>query len=378
MASKDPYEILGVNKDATPDDIKRSYRKLAQKHHPDRNKGDKASEEKFKEINGAYEVLSDPKKRQQYDQFGEAAFSGGGGDGSQGFPGGFDFGGFGGGFADIFETFFSGGQGQSSRGRTREIRGEDKETEITISFEEAAFGVEKELKINRIGECEVCKGKGAAPGSKIVACPTCHGEGEVKTVRNTILGQMVTRRVCDDCSGVGKRPEKPCTSCSGAGRVRLADRLTVRVPAGIQDGSTIRLVGKGDSGMRGGEAGDLYIRVTIQLHKLYSRKNSDVYSIQEIALVQAVLGDEIIIKTIHGPVSMRIPAGTESGKVFFLKGYGVQKLKSTNRGDHFVTITVKIPTKLSKKEKELYLQLAKESGVNINEEKGFFKKVMGD
>lgn len=374
--AKDLYEILGINKNASEDEIKRSYRKLAQKHHPDRNKGDKASEDKFKEINSAYEVLSDSKKRQQYDQFGDAAFSNSG----QGTPGGFDFSGFsgfGGGFADIFETFFSGGQ-SSSRGRNQEIHGDDREAEVSITFEEAAFGVEKEIKVNKVGECEICKGKGATPGSKIIACPTCHGAGEIKAVKNTILGQMVTRRVCSDCSGVGKKPEKACTSCSGAGRVRLAERLTVRIPAGIQDDSTIRLAGKGDSGRLGGSAGDLYIHVTIHPHKLYSRKNSDVYSTQEISLVQAVLGDEVLVKTLHGQVAMRIPAGTESGKVFFLKGYGVQKLKSSGKGDHFVTIIVKVPTKLSKKEKELYQQLAKESGINIKEEKGFFRKVMGE
>lgn len=376
--ARDFYEILGVNRNASEDEIKRAYRKLAQKHHPDRNKGDASAETKFKEINAAYEVLSDKKKRQTYDQFGEGAFTGGGG-GAQGFPGGFDFGnlgGFGDGFADIFESFFSGGAQQHSRRQSQTAAGDDREAQITITFEEAAFGTEKEVKLGRIGACDMCKGKGAAPGAKIIMCKTCNGSGELRAVRNTILGQVTTRRVCDTCSGSGRVPEKTCTTCHGNGRVRLTEKLRIKIPAGISEGSSIRIVEKGDAGPHGGESGDLYIHISILSHKSFQRKGPDVFSEQEIHLAQAVLGDEVDIRTIHGPVKMRIPSGTQSGKVFKLKNYGVAKLKGDERGDHFVTIHVAIPEKISKKEENLFGELAKEAGLKINPEKGFFKKFM--
>lgn len=376
---KDFYEILGVNRSASEDEIKRAYRKLAQKYHPDRNKGDKAAETRFKGINAAYEVLSDKKKRQTYDQFGESAFTGGGGESSQGgFSGGFDFGGFSGfgeSFTDIFESFFGGAGGHA---QARNAPGEDRETSIKISFEEAAFGAEKEIKITRIGECEICKGQGAAPGSKIIACPTCSGAGEIRVVRNTVLGQVATRRVCEACSGAGKIPEKPCGTCHGVGRIRLTEKLRVKIPGGIGAGSSIRIAGKGDSGMRGGGTGDLFLHIEVQPHKLFQRKGYDVFSEQEIYLIQAVLGDLISVNTIYGPVKMRIPAGTVSGKVFRLSEYGVPKLKDDSKGDHLVSILIKIPEKLSKKEHELYQELAKEGGMQINEEKGFLKKIMGE
>lgn len=375
--AKDFYEILGISRGASEDEIKRAYRKLAQKHHPDRNKGDKGSEEKFKEINAAYEILSDKKKREQYDQFGESAFRGGAEGG--GFPGGFDFGGFSGfgdSFADIFETFFTGQPGgKRTRAQSGAVAGDDRETTLTVTFEEAAFGVEKEIKLSRIGECGVCHGKGAAPGAKILTCPACQGSGEIRTIRHTILGQLATRRVCDSCGGNGKVPEKTCGSCHGVGRTRVSEKLRVKVPAGIFDNSSIRIVGKGDSGLRGGEAGDLYIHIQISPHKLFTRKDADVYSEQEIALPQAVLGDIIGVQTIHGPVDMKIQPGTESGKIFRLSGYGVAKLKGSGKGDHFVTVKLKIPQKLSKKERELFEELAKEQGLKLQQEKGLFKNL---
>lgn len=371
--ARDLYEILGIGRNSSEDEIKRAYRKLAQKHHPDRNKGDKTAEEKFKEINTAYEVLSDKKKRSQYDQFGESAFGGASG---RGFPEGFDFGGFSGfgdSFSDIFETFFTGAPGKRARTQSGPVPGDDREVTLTITFEEAAFGVEKEIKITRIGECEVCHGKGAAPGSRILTCPACQGAGEIRTIRHTIIGQLSTRRPCDSCAGTGKVPDKTCGSCHGVGRMRVTEKLRVKVPTGIGDNSSIRIVGKGDAGLRGGQAGDLYVHIQISPHKLFIRKGADVYSEQEIHLVQAVLGDVIGVQTIHGAVDMKIPSGTESGKTFRLKEYGVEKLNGSGRGDHFIIVKIKIPEKLSKREHELYEELAKEQGLKLRQEKGVFK-----
>lgn len=373
--SKDFYEILGIQKNASEDEIKRAYRKLAQKYHPDRNKGDKTSESRFKEINGAYEVLSDKKKRQQYDQFGSSAFESGGG----GFPGNFDFGsfpGFGEGFADIFETFFGASSGR--RTRSQSIRGEDRGVTLSITFEEAAFGAEKEIKFARIGECAICNGKGAAPGSKIITCPACNGAGELRSVKNTILGQVVSRRVCDGCSGAGKVPQHACTTCHGTGRVRLTEHLRIKIPAGISDGASIRLDSKGDAGIHGGESGDLYVTIHILPHKTFIRNGSDILTTQEIHLIQAVLGDTIDIATIHGKIKVKIPPGTEDGKVFSLKNYGIQKLRGEGRGIHFVTVKVKIPQKLSKEEQVLYAKLAEINGLKLHKEKGFFGKMMGE
>lgn len=372
---KDPYETLGVGKNATEDEVKRAYRKLAQKYHPDRNKGDSSAESKFKEANAAYEILSDKQKRSQYDQYGSAAFGqGAGGGGGAGF-GGFDFNGFeGGGFADIFESFFGGGSRSGSRSASQ--RGDDKEVHISITFEESVFGVEKDLAIPRIGSCETCGGSGAKPGSKVNTCLTCKGSGQVRVVRNSILGQMVTQQVCSACSGSGKVPEVRCTTCSGTGRKRLTEELRVRIPAGISDGSSIRLTGKGDAGTQGASAGDLYITVQVRESKEFRRKGYDLYSTIQIQIPQAALGDELKVKTIHGIVKLDIPAGTQHGKVFKIKGSGVPKLNTEGRGDHYVEIFITIPAKLSKKQRELYRQLAIENGLNIKEDRNFFDKIL--
>lgn len=374
---KDPYEILGVAKGATEDEIKRAYRKLAQKHHPDSNKGDKGSEEKFKEINGAYEILSDAKKRAQYDQFGSGAFTGGSPGGG---AGGFDFGGFNAGFgdsfADIFETFFSGGTGRSTRSASTD--GADREARIGITFEEAAFGTEKEVKLSRVAECSTCKGSGGYPGSRMVSCPACGGVGEIRSVQHTILGQVTTRRVCESCNGVGQVPERACETCNGKGRVKTSEMLRIKIPAGVGDGSTIRISQKGDAGSRGGSTGDLYIHVTVQPHKVFSRNGADVYSEQNIEVVQAVLGDTIFVDTLHGKTEVKVPAGTESGKVFKLKEQGVPHLRGGARGDHYVTIKIRIPNKLTKRERELFEELAHEKGIAIKGSKSFLKKMMGE
>jgi molecular chaperone DnaJ len=368
--SKDLYGVLGVQKGATEKEIKSAYRKLALQWHPDKHKGDKKAETKFKEINQAYEVLSDKQKKQQYDTFGSAGGAGGGGYGS----GGFDFSGFsqGGGsqgFADIFESFFGGsggGGGRGARKRSSSMRGNDIEATINISFTEAVFGCEKDLEIAKADVCKHCKGKGAEPGSSIVTCTTCSGTGEIRAVRNTILGQMSTSRGCDQCMGEGRVPDKKCSKCHGTTRERVKERVKVKIPAGVDNGSTIRLSGKGEGGIKGGTPGDLYINLQVTPSKEFRRHGADIHSVLNIPVVQSVLGGEAEIETIHGKEKIKIPAGTEEGKVFKLNGKGTIKLGSDSKGDHLVKIKLVVPKKLSKKEKELYLELAREQGVDVS------------
>ncbi len=381
--AKDYYETLGVSKSATDQDIKKAYRKLAQEFHPDKHKGDKEVEQKFKEINQAYEVLSDKQKRQNYDQFGSADFQGFGGGqgfgGAQGFNQGFDFsnfGGGGGGFADIFETFF-GGQTRSSRKRKGPLPGNDIEFEMKIDFKEAAFGTEKELVITKPVACKHCHASGAEPGSKSVTCKTCNGTGEIRQVKQTILGQMATSRPCPECEGEGRVHEKKCTICNGATRIRQDEKIKVKIPAGVDNESTIRLSEKGEAGIYGGPNGDLYVHIRVAPSKNFVRNGYDVHSEVHIHLLQAILGDEIQVETIHEKVKLKIPAGTQSGKIFRLKEYGIEKLRGSGKGDHYVKIIVDIPTKLSRKEKELYAELAKESKIFGADKEGFFSKIMG-
>lgn len=375
--SKDYYHILGVSKGANDTDIKKAYRKLAMQYHPDKHKGDKESEKKFKEINEAYQVLSDPQKRTQYDQFGTADFGAGGGFSGfgPGFSGaGFDFSSFAGStFSDIFETFFGGTTtGRRKRGA---IRGEDLEAAVQLTFEEAAFGCEKELHMAKMAACEHCNGKGTEPGSSIVTCRKCEGTGEIRMIRHTILGQVTTSATCDACYGEGRVPEKPCFSCHGNKRVRKSERIKVKIPAGVDQGSSIRLHEKGEAGIDGGRPGDLYIHIQVLPHKKFIRSGADIHSEQMIHMLQAVLGDEIDIETLHGLVRLRIPSGTGSGRVFRLNGHGIPYLKKSGNGDHYVKISVQIPQKLSKKEREFYEALAKEAGLKLNGQKSFLKNL---
>lgn len=381
MAEKNLYEILGVAKTATDAEIKSAYRKSALKYHPDKHKGDKDSEQKFKEINVAYEVLSDKQKRQQYDTFGSANPRGGfGGGDPAGRGGGFDFNGmnfdFGnsGGFADIFESFFGGGMsgGRSKRSRkSGPIRGDDIEANVRISFEDAVFGAEKELEITKSDVCKHCNGKGAEPGTSIVTCKSCGGTGEIKSIRNTILGQMATSSICDECNGEGKRPEKLCAVCHGTTRVRTKDRVKIKIPAGVDNGSTLKLAGKGEGGIKNGPGGDLYILLVVEQSKKFIRDGLDIHGETEIHLLQAVLGDEIVVETIHGSKTIKIPAGTSDAKVFKISEEGVRKANGQT-GDHYVKIKVKIPDKLSKKERELYGALADEARIDIKKSGGLF------
>ncbi|MDP3975757.1 MAG: molecular chaperone DnaJ [bacterium] len=371
----DPYDILGVKRDATDDDIKKAYRRLSKQHHPDLNKDNPKATEKFKEINAAYQILGDKQRRGQYDQFG-AAGMGVGPAGDGGF-GGFDFSGFqgAGGFTDIFETFFGGASG--SRGRRKpNFRGQDLEVQIAITFEEAVFGVDKKLSLTKEISCSVCDGEGVEKGSKIVDCSECRGTGEIMSVKNTILGQVRTSSLCHRCGGDGQIPEKSCPQCRGKGTLHAAQEVTVRIPAGVSDGTTLRLSGKGDAGVRGHQAGDLYVHLRVKSSAEFKRQGDHISTEQTIHVLQAVLGDEVEVRTVHGPIKLRIPAGTSDGQTFRINGKGVPRLNSSTLGDHLVTFHLEIPKKLMKSEEEHYKELAKLAKLSTkSKDKSFFSKL---
>lgn len=364
MTKRDYYEVLGVDKNASADEIKKAFRKAAVKHHPDKEGGD---ETKFKEINEAYEVLKDQQKRQRYDQFGHAgvggASGGGGGNPFEGFGGfngqnvHFDFGD--GGLGDIFGQFF-GGQ-QSQRGPRR---GRDVETSLTLTFEEAVFGVEEEISLDMDDECAHCKGTTVEPGFSMKTCPTCKGAGQQTRVMNTIFGQIQQAVTCDQCKGKGKIPEKVCSVCRGKGTERRKQSITLKVPAGIDDGATIRLKERGEA-IGDGARGDLYVHIRVKAHKKFTREGDIILSEEHVSMVDAALGTEIDVETVDGDVRMKVPAGTQSGTDFKLSGHGVPHLRSDSRGAHIVSIIVDTPTKLSKKQKDLLQQFggAKKRGL---------------
>lgn len=357
MSKRDYYEVLGVNKSASADELKKAFRKLAVKYHPDKEGGD---EVKFKEVSEAYEVLKDQQKRQRYDQFGHAGVGGSSGGSTsgnpfEGFGGGqnvnFDFGD--GGLGDIFSQFFGGGQ-QQSRGPRR---GRDVETRTTLTFEEAVFGVEREIEMNIDVECSHCHGTTVEPGHDMKTCPTCNGSGQRVQVVNTIFGQIQQATTCPECRGTGKVPEKICTVCSGKGTERSHEAITVKIPAGIDDGATIRLRERGEA-VGGGGRGDLYVHVRVKAHKHFTREGDIVLSEQHVTMVDATLGAEIDVDTVDGTVRMKVPAGTQSGTDFKLSNHGIPHLRSESRGPHIVTIVVDTPTKLTKKQKELLQEFA--------------------
>ena len=367
---RDYYEVLGVGKDADAKEIKKAYRKLAMKYHPDKNPGDKDAEEKFKEINEAYEVLSDEEKRSTYDRFGHDGLNGQGGfGGGQGFGGfgGSGFGGFEDIFGDIFGSSFGGGFGGSSSRRRGPKRGADIRQSVTISFEDAAFGKKIKVKINRSEECEECHGSGARPGTSKKTCPTCHGSGTVQSVQRTPFGNIASQRTCSTCDGEGEINESPCNKCHGKGSVRKTKTIEVDIPAGIDDGQMIKLSGQGEVGEKGGPRGDLYIVVNVQKHEIFTREGYDVYIEMPIRFTQAALGDKLEVPTLDGKVSYNLPEGTQTGTVFRLKGKGIPKLKSNVRGDQYVKVTVEIPKKLNEKQKELVREFAKECGQEVHQ-----------
>lgn len=351
MAKRDYYEILGVGKDASADEVKKAFRRLAIQHHPDKEGGD---ESKFKEVNEAYEVLKDPSKRQRYDQFGHAGVgSSAASDGNPyaGFGGGgqsanFDFGDLG--LGDIFENFFGGG----NRGQRQQRRGRDVETKVDISFGNAVFGTEVPLSMHLDDTCDHCKGTTVEPGHELKTCPTCQGSGQVVRVARTIFGNIQQASVCQQCGGTGKVPEKVCTVCKGKGTERKAQKVTLKIPAGIDDGAVIRLRERGEATAHGPK-GDLYVNIRVKPHKKFTREGDIILSEEHIPMVDAALGTEIDVETVDGLIRMKVPGGTQSGTDFKLSGHGVPHLKSGTRGAHIVTIIVDIPTKLNKQQKEL-------------------------
>lgn len=362
MSKRDYYEVLGVSKDASPDEIKKAFRRLAVQHHPDKEGGD---ETKFKEINEAYEVLKDASKRQRYDQFGHAGVggaNGGGGNPFEGFGGQgqnvhFDFGDLG--LGDIFENFFGGGS--QHNGRRRQARGRDVETRVDISFEQAVFGTEADLDLNLEDTCEHCKGTTVEPGHELKTCDQCKGSGQVMSVTRTIFGNIQQASICPTCKGTGKVPEKLCSVCRGKGTQAKHQKVTLKIPAGIDDGATIRLREHGEA-IANGPKGDLYVNIRVKPHKKFTREGDLILSEEHVTMVDAALGCEIDIETVDGPVRMKVPSGTQSGSDFKLSGHGVPHLRGDSRGAHIVTIIVDTPSKLSKRQQELLAQFAEESG----------------
>lgn len=355
MSKRDYYEILGVDKAASADEIKKAFRKSAVKHHPDKEGGD---ETKFKEINEAYEVLKDQQKRQRYDQFGHAGVGGASGGGAGGNPFEGAGGGYGGqnvhfdfgdsGLGDIFGQFFGGGQ-QGQRGP---VRGRDVETSLSLSFEQAVFGVEEKLTLDMDDECSHCHGSTVEPGHSMKTCPTCKGAGQQARIMNTIFGQIQQAVTCETCHGKGSIPEKVCSVCKGKGTERRKQTITLKVPAGIDDGSTIRLKERGEA-IGGGARGDLYVHIRVKAHKKFTREGDIILSEERISMVDAALGTEIDVETVDGEVRMKIPAGTQSGTDFKLSNHGVAHMRGNSRGAHIVSVVVDTPTKLSRKQREL-------------------------
>jgi len=377
----DYYKTLGIEKNASADEVKKAYRRLALEYHPDKNAGNAEAERKFKEINEAYQILGDEKKRAQYDQFGHDAFKQyqqqGGSTGSPygyGWPGGVgqegvhvDLGDIG--MGDIFDMFFGTGFGRSAKKKKR--LGHDLEAVVKLTFEEAAFGTEKKISLHKLSVCDNCSGNGAEPGTPIETCKNCGGDGEIRHVQQTILGNFVQRAQCPECLGEGKSPRNPCRVCDGKGRVKKSETIDIKIPAGIADGQTIRLAGYGDVGELGSSAGDLYVNIDVSTHDRFSRDGFNVSMDQQIPYTTAALGGTVDIQTIDGEVKLKIPAGTPSGKIFKLSTHGIPFLGKNGRGDQFVTVIISPPEKLSREERIILEQLREAEQKSNNKFKFF-------
>ncbi|HEX5808305.1 MAG TPA: molecular chaperone DnaJ [Anaerolineales bacterium] len=362
MSNRDYYEILGVARNASSDEIKASFRKLARQYHPDVNKEDGA-EEKFKEINEAYGVLSDTEKRARYDRFGKEGLGNMGG-----------FRDYTADFNDIFEELFGRGFGFSTSRRSRNSprRGRDLQMQVTLTFEEAVFGVEKEIEFEREETCSRCNGSGAEPGTTPVRCSTCNGQGEVRQVRQTFLGQMVQTATCPTCNGRGETISSPCKTCRGDGLERKSVKKKVQIPAGVDAGTQIRLAGEGGPGLNGGPSGSLFLILDVQPHQFFKRRENDILLNLDINVAQAALGAEIDVPTLDGDEKLRIPSGTQPGKVFHIRNKGVPHLRRSGRGDQLVIVNVAVPAKLTKEEREFFEKLAESLGTTVKpQEKGF-------
>lgn len=369
MAEKrDYYEVLGVSKGASDDEIKKAFRKQSKKYHPDLNPGNKEAEDKFKEVNEAYQVLSDSEKKARYDQFGHVGvdpnFGAGGGYGGGGF-GGFDFG-------DIFGDMFGGFGGGTAR-RNGPKRGADIRQVIDITFEEAAFGCKKELHVQSQEKCDTCGGTGAKKGTTVTTCPQCQGRGTVQTQQRTILGYMTTQTTCPHCHGEGKIIKEPCRDCRGTGTVRKTKTFEVQIPAGIDNGQTIQLSGKGEAGSKGGPNGDMLLTVRVRPHAIFRREDNDVFIDMPITFVQAALGATVQVPTLDGVVELNIPEGTQTGSKFRMKGRGIQFLRSKGRGDQYVTVNVEVPRNLTSKQKEILKGFDEDK--NYKQKKSFYDKM---
>ena len=371
---RDFYEVLGVSRGASDDEIKKAYRKMAMKYHPDKNPGDKQAEDKFKEVNEAYSILSDADKRNKYDRFGHAGV-----DPNAGFGGG-GFGGFGGsgGFEDIFDIFggMFGGGGATQRRRNGPMKGRDLQYAITISFEEAAFGAKKQIQVNKFVTCHACDGSGSEKGTNKKACEKCHGTGEQRTVKNTPFGTFQSSTPCDECNGTGEVNEHPCKECNGSGKVRKTVTIAVEIPAGVDNDSVISIRGQGEPGTNGGPSGDLYVVVTVTPHKMFKRNGNDLILEMPISFTQLALGDDIIVPTLSEKISYKIPPGTQPDTVFRIKGKGIKSVRTGKPGDLYIKVELEIPTKLTNEQKKKIKELGTVLGQESYSKKSKFAEAM--
>lgn len=369
MTKGDYYEVLGLKKDATSEEIKKTYRKLALKYHPDRNSSDSGAEKKFKEINEAYQVLSNPEKKARYDQFGSTEGMGGFDFQGRGFS---DFGDFG----DIFDTFF-GARTRGSQGRAHPQRGANLKYNLEINFEDAAFGKETKIEVPSWETCSACKGSGAKPGTSPQTCPDCHGTGEIRSKQNTMFGQFVNIKTCPRCAGEGKIIKDICINCRGTGKVKKNRVVKVKIPAGVDTGHRLRISGMGEPGEKGGPSGDLYIVLYVKPHKIFKRTGIDISSTHSISFVKAALGGTTTVPTLEEKAKLKIPAGTQSNNVFRLRGKGIYKIGTQYRGNLYIKIIVEIPKKINDKQRNILFEYAKLSGEDLEKlgEKGIFSKI---